>query len=206
MGGQQLDPGRASAHRPDTGSTQRTWTERAGLTALLIAVPELARYTDRWRTGSYSSVRPDLPLSALIPPHVTVLVPWVADPRPEHVQRLTDALADVPPFQLGFDGVGRFPNGTVYLRPEPFDEVLDVIQRVLKAFPECPPYGGEHPDPYPHLTIASSGQGTDELVAEAETALELAAPPTVLLDDLTIWREGGDQIWRLVGSVPLGTG
>ena len=44
------------------------------------------------------------------------------------------------------------------------------------------------------------------MIAEAEAALAVEPPPSVLLDDLTIWREGDDQVWNLVGSVPLGTG
>jgi len=177
------------------------WTAR---TAILVAVPELASYTDRWRSVSSSSSRPDLTLTELIPPHVTVLVPWVSDPSPEHVQRLEDAVASVEPFDLSFPTAGQFPNGTVWLRPEPFDQVLELLKTVLAAFPECPPYGGEYPDPHPHLTIASASSATAAVLAEAQAALAAEAAPTVRLDDLTIWREGEDQVWQLVGSVPLG--
>ena len=181
------------------------WAERTGLTAILIAVPELAGYTDRWRSVSSSSARPDATLAELIPPHVTVLVPWVRDPAPEDVQRLQDAIASVEPFDLSFPTAGQFPNGTVWLRPEPFDQVHELLRTVLAAFPECPPYGGDHPDPHPHLTIASSSYASAAAVlAEAQSALATDAAPTVRLDDLTIWREGDDQVWQLVGSVPLG--
>jgi 2'-5' RNA ligase len=180
------------------------WAEPTGLTAILIAVPELAAFTDRWRSVSYSSARPQLPLSALIPPHVTVLVPWVQDPSPEDVQRLTEAVADVAPFDLSFRAAGQFPNGTAWLMPEPYDEVLALVNAVLFAFPECPPYGGEHLEPHPHLTISSSAQGGPAVVAEAEEALAVSPPPPVRLDDLSIWREGEDSVWQLIGSVPLG--
>jgi 2'-5' RNA ligase len=181
---------------------QDPWAKRSGLTAILIAVPELAESTDRWRTASFSSSRPGLALSELIPPHVTVLVPWLKDPTPEHVQRLTDAVSEVRPFELSFPTAGQFPGGLVWLRPEPFDQVRALVQAVISAFPECPPYGGDHPDPHPHLTI--SAQGGDQVLAEAQAAFAAAPAPTVMLDDLTIWREGDDQVWQLTGSVPLG--
>ena len=42
------------------------------------------------------------------------------------------------------------------------------------------------------------------MLAEVQAALAAAPTPTVTLDDLTIWREGDDQVWQLTGSVPLG--
>ena len=190
--------------RWDDGAVTDPWAKRTGLTAVLVAVPELTEYTDRWRTVSSSSSRPDVPLSELISPHVTVLVPWIKDPTPEDVQRLIASVAAVDPFELSFPTAGQFPNGTVWLRPEPFDEVRDLIRSVLAAFPECPAYGGEYPDPHPHLTISSSRQSGVQVLAEARAALASEAAPTVRLDDLTIWREGDDQVWQLIGSVPLG--
>jgi 2'-5' RNA ligase len=133
-----------------------------------------------------------------------VLVPWLQDPKPDKVHRLEEALAAVQPFDLSFPAAGQFPNGTTWLRPEPFDQVTALIQIVLDTFPECPPYGGEHPDPHPHLTISSSAQGGSQVLAEAEASLAAEDVPTVHLDDLTIWREGDDGIWQLTGSVPLG--
>lgn len=185
-------------------SERDPWAARTGLTAILIAVPELAEFTDRWRSVSFSLARPHVALTELIPPHITVLVPWVPDPRPEHVQRLEDAIAEIEPFELSFPTAGQFPNGTVWLRPEPFDQVTDLLRTVIATFPDCAPYGGEFPDPHPHLTISSSHQGGPAVLAEAEAVLATEEPPTVRLDDLTLWREGDDGVWQLTGSVPLG--
>ncbi|MEU4190633.1 2'-5' RNA ligase family protein [Kribbella sp. NPDC026611] len=179
------------------------WAARTGLTAILITVPELAAFTDRWRSVSRSSARPHVPLSELIPPHVTVLVPWVAEPGPADVDRLKDAVSGVQPFELSFPSAGQFPNGTAWLRPEPFDTVRSLLQAVFKAFPECPPYGGEFAEVHPHLTISSSNQGGPEVVAEARAALALDPPPPVELTELGLWREGDDGGWRQFGTVPL---
>ena len=181
------------------------WAERTGLTAILITVPELAPYTDRWRSVSRSTARPHVPLTELIPPHVTVLVPWVAEPTNADVRRLREVLADFEPFELSFPTAGQFPNGTAWLKPEPFDTVRTLLLTVFEAFPECPPYGGEFPDPHPHLTISSSTQGGPEVVAEAQAALAAEQPPVVRLTEVGLWREGlDDGAWRQFGAVSLG--
>ncbi|HZX04717.1 2'-5' RNA ligase family protein [Kribbella sp.] len=166
-------------------------------------MPELAAYTDRWRSVSRSSARPQVPLSELIPPHVTVLVPWVAEPTDDDVARLQTAVSTVQSFELSFPTAGQFPNGTAWLKPEPFDQVRALLLTVLEAFPECPAYGGEFQDPLPHLTISSSAQGGPAVVAEANAALAAAPAPTVQLTELGLWRENAEGVWRQFGAVQL---
>ena len=180
------------------------WAARRGLTAILITVPELTAYTDRWRSVSRSTARSHVPLTELIPPHVTVLVPWVAEPTESDVRRLSAAVASYEPFALSFPTAGQFPNGTAWLKPEPYDVVVSLLYSVFQAFPECPPYGGEFPDPQPHLTISSSTQGGPTVVAEAREALATSPAPTIQLTELGLWREGEDGAWRQFGAVPLG--
>ncbi|TCO49187.1 2'-5' RNA ligase [Kribbella antiqua] len=179
------------------------WAERTGLTAVLITVPSLADYTDRWRSVSRSTARPQVPLTELIPPHVTVLVPWVVEPTSDDVRRLAEAVESFEPFELSFPTAGQFPNGTVWLRPEPFAQVVSLLYSVFQAFPECPPYGGEFPDPHPHLTISSASQGGPAVLAEAQAALAAAPAPSVLLSELGLWREDEQGVWRQFDAVPL---
>ncbi|MFF1815860.1 2'-5' RNA ligase family protein [Kribbella sp. NPDC058245] len=180
------------------------WATRRGLTAILITVPELAAYTDRWRSVSRTSMRPDVPLNELIPPHVTVLVPWLPEPTEADIERLRVAVDKVPAFDLSFLEAGQFPNGTAWLRPEPFDEIRGVIQTVAAAFPECPPYNGEFPDPHPHLTISSSAQGGPAVVADAQATLALEPAPVAKLTELGLWRDDEHGVWSQFGSVVLG--
>ncbi|MFG1909249.1 2'-5' RNA ligase family protein [Kribbella sp. NPDC048928] len=180
------------------------WAAGTELTAILITVPELEAYTDRWRSVSRSTARPQVPLTELIPPHVSVLVPWVAEPTDTDRARLQAAVASVQPFELSFPTAGQFPNGTAWLKPEPFDKVRALLMAVFDAFPECPPYGGEFPDPHPHLTISSSNQGGPAVVAEANAALAATPAPTVQLTELGLWREDAEGVWRQFGAVPLG--
>ena len=179
------------------------WAARTGLTAILITVPELADYTDRWRSVSRSTARPQVPLTELIPPHVTVLVPWVVEPGASDLRRLEEAVSSYEPFELSFPTAGQFPGGTVWLKPEPFDTVRSLLMSVFEAFPECPPYGGEFPDPHPHLTISSPTDGAPDVVAEATEALAATPAPTVQLTELGLWREGDDGVWRQFDAVQL---
>ncbi|MFG1816035.1 2'-5' RNA ligase family protein [Kribbella sp. NPDC049174] len=166
-------------------------------------MPELADYTDRWRSVSRSTARPHVPLTELIPPHVTVLVPWVVEPRDSDRRRLEEAVSSFEPFELSFPAAGQFPGGTVWLKPEPFDTVRSLLLSVFEAFPECPPYGGEFPDPHPHLTISSATDGAPAVVAEATEALAATPAPTVQLTELGLWREGDDGVWRQFDAVQL---
>lgn len=179
------------------------WAARTGLTAILITVPELADYTDRWRSVSRSTARPHVPLTELIPPHVTVLVPWVVEPGDSDRRRLEEAVSSFEPFELSFPTAGQFPGGTVWLKPEPFDTVRSLLLSVFEAFPECPPYGGEFPDPHPHLTISSATDGAPAVVAEATEALAATPAPRVQLTELGLWREGDDGVWRQFDAVQL---
>ncbi len=115
------------------------WAVRRGLTAILITVPELAAYTDRWRSVSRSTRATRVPLTELIPPHVTVLVPVGRGAHAESdVQRLTDAVSPFEPFELSFPTAGQFPNGTVWLKPEPFDPVVSLLYSVFAGLPGVP--------------------------------------------------------------------
>jgi hypothetical protein len=45
----------------------------------------------------------------------------------------------------------------VWLAPDPDAPFRVLTQAVADAFPAYPPYGGQFPDPVPHLTIADRG-------------------------------------------------
>ena len=168
------------------------WAARSGLTAILITVPELAAYTERWRSVSRSTARSHVPLTELIPPHVTVLVPWVAEPTEADVRRLADAVAYVRAVRAELPDRGSVPerHGVAEARTVRRRRLVAVLG--LPGLPECPPYGGEFPDPQPHLTISSSEQGGPAVVAEARAALAAAPAPRLQLTELGLWREGDD--------------
>jgi len=48
--------------------------------------------------------------------------------------------------RMRFQRVATFPVGVVYLVPQ-LDGRLHDLRLVVEAYPRCPPYDGEHPDP-----------------------------------------------------------
>lgn len=47
----------------------------------------------------------------------------------------------------------------MWLAPEPAEPFRALTELVWHRFPECPPYGGVHPDVVPHLTVGSTRLG-----------------------------------------------
>lgn len=48
--------------------------------------------------------------------------------------------------------MGVFPDGTIYLGPDPATPFASLTAALVAAFPQCPPYGGRF-EPVPHLTV-----------------------------------------------------
>ncbi|MGH7910894.1 MAG: 2'-5' RNA ligase family protein [Candidatus Dormibacteraceae bacterium] len=175
-------------------------------TALILALPELAGVVDRWRVPSVGNARLGLP------PHVTVLFPWVpSEPAEPDLRRLRHAIRGFEPFSLTFREVATFPGcpGFVWLRPEPADLVLRLCLAVSAEFGEFSPYAGRHPDPVPHLTVAECSDPEATAARAAAIAGEL---PPLLADlgpiriaglDLAAQQEAGGA-WRVGRIATLG--
>ena len=168
--------------------------------AVLVAVPELAAWTDRWRAASVDES--GLALAEQVPPHVTVLVPWAPPGDPGARERLGAVAARLEAVEVGFTSAGVFSSGTVFLEPSP--DLRPVLRAVAAAFPEYPAYGGDHPDPHPHLTVSTAGGAA--VLAEVEAALASeAAPPRVLIDHLHVYAPDERGVWRERDRVRLGS-
>lgn len=169
---------------------------------MLIALPELADYTDRWRKTSYDERMPGVPIADLVPPHITVLVPW-ADPADDAaLDRLAKAVQGFGVLELTFAQADAFGNGSVvFLQPEPADVLTGLLRTVAAAFPEHPPYGGSHPDPHPHVTVAMDGDA--QVLASARSALAVGSPPAVRVDSLGVYAPSADGVWRERSTVTL---
>ena len=91
--------------------------------------------------------------------YVALISPFV--PRHRIDAALLDAVraevARFTQFDFRLDRVGRFPQGVLYLAPEPAKPFVDLIEALARRWPEHPPYGGEYADIVPHVTVWFTG-------------------------------------------------
>lgn len=170
----------------------------APASAVVVCVPEAEPWVDDLR-------RRHDPVHALgVPAHITVLHPFVAPAQltPALLARLAAALAGVPAFDFSLAQVGCFA-GVAYLAPVPAAPFVALTLAVAAAFPDCPPYGGEHDTLVPHLTVAQ-GDAAALRQAAAELALRLRerGPVHARCRRLSLLTRRGER-WRVWRQLPL---
>lgn len=146
-----------------------------------------------------------------IPAHVTLLFPFVAAPsiRPDVLSSVARVIGGAAAFDMAFRRVRRFepgegaPNGVVWLAPEPATPFVSLIDRLWRAFPEYPPYGGVFDEVIPHVTIADD-DATRMDANEAEAARHL--PFRRQVSSIALIVEGADGRWRTRRRFQLGAG
>lgn len=142
-------------------------------TVLLVPVPELEEFV-RGRTlhydASFLSADP-----AFVHAHVTALGPFLDEPSDADLQRVAAVAAATEPFDFELARVEELPDGLLHLRPEPEAAFRALTERLVAAFPRCPPYAGAYPDPVPHLTLDQRADGIDAGTVGAELAATLPA-------------------------------
>jgi 2'-5' RNA ligase len=156
--------------------------------AVIVPLPEAAAAVDAWRERTCDG-KPSIG----VPPHVTLLAPFVP---PEVIDedvlhRLRDALA-WRHFALDLRELRRFP-GTLYLAPEPAAPFAALTAALVGRFPGYPPYGDRSQPVIPHLTVA---QGEDELLDRAEAELAPALPIAVDAREAVLLERDGTR-WRV---------
>ncbi len=120
--------------------------------------------------------RDDRMASVGVPPHVTLLFPFVPVDRlgPAVRGELAEIATRVEPFEVRFARVDRFP-GAVYLVPEPSAPFAGLTAAIVERFPDHPPYEGAFDEVIPHLTLVESTTlDLDPIAAEARRGLPFA--------------------------------
>ena len=167
--------------------------------AVVVVVPAAAAAVDQHRAQL------DRAASWGVPPHVTVLYPFVppAEIDDADVARLRTAARAVPAFDATFARTGWFDEDVVYLAPEPAEPFRRLTRAVHAAFPLYPPYGGEFDDLTPHLTVGHLGTVDQRRAAEA--AVQRHLPLATRVDRLTLLvGSEAPMSWRVLRELPLG--
>jgi len=145
----------------------------------------------------------DFAASVGVPPHVTLLFPFVpvTELRAPHRRALVEIAAKVEPFDVRFAAVGRFP-GVVWLMPEPSARFSTLTEAIASRFPEYPPYEGAFDEVIPHLTLVESPTASlDEIAAAAQRHLPFTCHVAVM--ELLV--EGPDERWHGHWRIQLGS-
>jgi hypothetical protein len=57
-------------------------------------------------------------------------------------------------FRFSLASIRRFPDGVLYLAPEPDEPFRELVLAIWGQYPETPPYAGKWPNIVPHLSVA----------------------------------------------------
>jgi 2'-5' RNA ligase len=166
-------------------------------TAVLVHVPEAEPVVGEWRLRHTY----DAPLG--IPPHVTLLFPFVpADGLGAEVEeRLARVLGEVEPFDVTFERTARFPD-VLYLEPRPSKPFAALTEAIAADWPEHPPYEGAHEVVIPHLTVAESND--EELLGRIVADVEPKLPVRKHVREAQLYAEDEAGRWHERNRLPLG--
>ena len=167
-------------------------------TALLVEVPEAEPFVAEWRA------KYDCSAQRGVPAHITILYPFVER------ERIDDALLDdlralfaaQAPLEFSLTELRRFPDGTLWLAPDPADLFTKLTEAVVDRYPEYPPYEGIHEEVVPHLTIGDgfNSPPRDDIEAAVTPSLPLRASANAA----TLFTEGDDGMWSTAHTFTLG--
>jgi 2'-5' RNA ligase len=126
-----------------------------------------------------------------VPPHVTILFPFV-DGDDLDETAIAALCSSHAPFAFELDRVERFDDGVVWLHPEPSEPFAALTQAVWRQWPDHPPYEGAFDEVIPHLTISTVAVDVDIELPIRATAREV-----------TLIEEGTDGYWTRRRVFPL---
>jgi len=139
-----------------------------------------------------------------VPPHVTVLFPFVTGDIPAAVtDRLRETYSTVQPFETTFSSTRWFEDHVLWLAPDDPQPYVDLTRTTMAAFPGYLPYGGEFDEITPHLTVAD--RADVRAMREAEVDLMTRLPVSAHAGGVTLMtqgRPGGP--WTRAIHFPLG--
>jgi len=115
--------------------------------------------------------------------------------------RLAELFADVAPFDFALGDIGWFGTEVVFAAPVPDEPFRALTRRVVELWPQFPPYGGEHGEPTPHLTIGDDG--TQSELAEAGSAVARHLPVGCSAREVWLMTGSAESGWSRRARFPL---
>jgi 2'-5' RNA ligase len=182
---------------PQPGAQRVGTTSNWAQSALLIPAPEAEALVGSWRDLHDPSARRG------VPAHVTLVVPWVPPEqiKQEHLDELSDLLADEEPFEYTLEEVCWFGERVLWLGPTPAAPFKRLTARLATHF-DTPPWQGEFSEVVPHLTVGLAGHAVGCTLSEAAEALVPKLPVRCRATEVDVM--SGDGVsWDLVHRVPL---
>lgn len=166
---------------------------------LVILVPEAEQLVASFRQAFDPSAADGMPA------HITINYPFNAANHefPEVARELKLLFSGYQSFAYSLVGTGRFPD-VLFLKPEPGETFINLIQAVAERFPESPPYGGVFDEYTPHLTVADVGDARDLKNIESEFAAASKGKLPISVVAEQVWLMGMQAgKWEKFMSLPL---
>ena len=146
-----------------------------------------------------------------VPAHLTVLYPFLPPDQVDDavLAALGRLFASFPAFTFALDRVAWFGEQVVWLAPRDPAPFRAIVAEAWAAYPQCPPYEGQHTEVVPHLTVGHQGTPADRRAAADAVApllpIEAVATEVILM-------AGPDPAgpdtppgsWRTLKAFPLG--
>lgn len=172
-------------------------TQSAVIAPMSVAEPMIGEHRHRFDAAAAWGV----------PAHVTILYPF-AEPvalDDKVIATLAKAVASVSAFDCRFAGTRWFGDDVLWLAPEPTEPFHQLTSAVWDAFPHYPPYGGDHDDVVPHLTIAERRICDLSTMQAVEQAVLPGLPLSGRVDRvLLIAGAPAPKSWRVLHELALG--
>jgi 2'-5' RNA ligase len=167
--------------------------------AFVVRVPEAEPHVShlRWQFDPAAKLG--------MPAHITLLFPFASPERIDSavVEQARKVVAGVHAFAFSLVRISRFPDA-LYLVPEPSGPFVALTERLVRQFPEFPPYGGQYRGVVPHLTVAR-GSELEHSRAEAGLRSALSARGGIACSAKEVVLMGNASgPWQQMEVLPLG--
>jgi len=169
-------------------------------TSIDIHCGEVDALIAKWRHATVAMA------SRGVPPHITLLYPWRRAPiTAADMSALKSVVKEQRPFSLVFTRVQHFSNRVLYLAVNEDSEVKTLRLKIVAAFPDASPYGGEFSTPITHLTIARAPDDVtfDALMHEVSASVASELPIEIFVREIVVMEEGEDTNWNVHSVIAL---